>query len=216
MTAIVSTSLNDLAIVTERPQDDFERYLQRAIDESALDFDIVLKPKTWTGETVTIAGLTIPRFNELLVREAWFEGYVNRQLLKITEAVDSDAFPEFLSALADYMNLPGPKEALEFLRSNNKTEEETAAFNLFGVFNSKLMARVNLANSLGGEQFILALRITFFIRSRVNANFSFGDAMELLSGEMTALTEFIQLEANKGIPLKVLNSMTDPNADKGK
>lgn len=217
--ALATVEHSDLIVSSdlEPKADRFNDYLQRAIDESNVGFDIDLKPKAWNGKRISIAGLSIPVFNELLVREAWFEGYVNRQLLKITQSVDSGAFPELLDKLAEYMKFSGPEEAFRFIRGE-KTEQQVAAFNLFATYNSQLMARVNLANSIGGEQFILALRITFFIRSRCDANYGFSQAMELLSGEMQELVDFIQLEANKGIPLKATaDEATTPDpADKAK
>lgn len=212
----------------------FKDFVKAKALEDKLPFDMDIEPIAHDGVFVNVGRFQLPQFNELLTRESWFmevlassvgqrrielqiELYSLAKLIKEELQLESDSI-----ALRVLSNLTGggnPEPSYGETEDERKIREAVAvvpteakeAFFMRHLHRFTKLSDMAAATEEGAVE--AWMRITFFLLSRYDANWSFSKTASLRKSEIDALINFINTEANGGVPLQ---TQSETETDLGK
>lgn len=195
----------------------FEEFVKNKALEDKLPFDIDIKPEAWEGPFANVGRFQLPQYNELLTREAWWlevlastvgqrrvelqiELYSLAKLIKSELQLESDsAALKMLSQMTGGADEPPPESETEEQRQARESlNEKKQSFFMAHLNRFTKLADMAAATEEGAVE--AWMRITFFLLSRYDANWSFSKTASLRKSEIDALVKFIATEANGGVP----------------
>lgn len=220
---------------------DFKEFIKAQAVRDKLPFDISIEPEPWDGGFALVGRFQLPQYNELLTRESWFfeylattigqrrielqiELYSLARIIKEELQLESDSI-----ALRVLSNLTGggsPEPKTGETEDERKIREavssvSTEAKESFFMRHLNRFTKLSDMAAATEEGAVEAwMRITFFLLSRYDGNWSFSKTASLRKSEIDALINFINTEANGGVPLQTqFETETDlgkPSPNSGK
>lgn len=168
-------------------------------DQLPFDIDFDLEPLSSNVPTELIAGLLIPKYNELLTQEAWFFESLEtlntnsrtvgqRMLRKLCKSLKVACELETLEAAVTQLFNPSP----DIANSQAYLNWEDANEDLID----------EMISGLKATQTALAMewvRVTFFLASRYDSNWTHNDTARLPESQREEIARFITKEANGGV-----------------
>lgn len=206
----------------------FKEFVKAQAVADKLPFDLDIQPEPWDGECVMVGRFRLPKYNELLTRESWWLEYLAStlgqrrielqieifslaKLLKEELQLENDSVA--LKTLSELMG--GENEQSEVETEEERLKREVLADQKQSFFMRHLARFTKLSDMVAAteEGAVEAwMRITFFLLSRYDANWTFSNTAGLRKSEIAALINFINQEVNGG----VLPEETTEEEDLGK
>lgn len=202
---------------------------EKALQEKLpFDLDFEISPDFGDQPTEKVAGFDLPKFNELLSREAWFFELLGAQLTNRRQELQI-AFVELADRLKEKINKQleqqNVKSRIEYLddaisllendvpddckEPKSKEEKERYKFytwllnsNVYKEFlvnNSKSFNHIgDLAKNVENNITVNWLKTTFFLCSRYSGEWTLGKTASLPKSKISEIVSFIEKETNGG------------------
>ena len=181
--------------------DSFNQVLKNLQLDSALPFGLELTFEPMTGyPTETVAGIEIPVMNDLTAGEELFFG-------KLEEAkrMTASEFQTLIRILSEklrrVMNVESIAEAAKYVILPKEDWVDDSNYIQFTIDNQSDLAKlITLYNLMDKDTGMDILMITFFLRSRVDSEWSVARTANLgVTKALPAIKAFIVKEANGGM-----------------
>lgn len=178
----------------------FTQFIQQKALEDKLPFGIDFEIAPNSSEvTTTVAGMEVPVYDELLTRESWF--------FEMLETLNGSKLSELqlvlrklVRGLKKACDLESLEQASNYLFNPPSELVETEAYQTFNDANqSEIDSLLELSKLAQNTQAINWMRVTFFILSRVDGDWTFGKTAALRTSQINDIIAFIAKEANGGI-----------------
>lgn len=201
---------------------------EKALQEKLpFDLDFEISPEFGDQPTEKVAGFELPKFNELLSREAWFFEILasnltnRRQELQIAFVELADRLKQTINEQLEEKNVKKIEyldDAISLLENDvpddckepkSKEEKErykfytwllnTNIFKEFLVNNSKSFNHIGeLAKNVENNITVNWLKTTFFLCSRYSEEWTLGKTASLPKSKIDEIISFIEKETNGG------------------
>ncbi len=193
---------------------DFKAWVSSQALGEKIPFEVLgTIPKRWANvEKEEIACMQFPVLNTLLTREVWFREFIGTSLgnKKVELQVGIYTLAKKLRDFAPGIISTDTKAVHELSMLLNgqqaKEEDEAVQAEKDEMLNSFFMSHLadfqgllNLIQSMSDNTMNEMLQVTFFIASRVDASWGFGDTSTLLPDELQAIKAFMVREMNGGV-----------------
>lgn len=179
---------------------DFKTFVNNQALQDKLPFGITFDiSPTASGVAETVAGFEFPVYDELLSREAWFF-----EAIESTNGSKTSELQLSIRALGKKLqtacSLETLAEAINQLFDPTDEIVNTKEYQDFTDVNLQDIDRVvELFRLSQNNQAINWLRVTFFILSRVDAEWTLGKTAALRNSQIDEIISFISKEANGGV-----------------
>lgn len=207
----------------------FKDFVKAKALEDKLPFELDIEPIAHDGPFVKIGRFQLPQYNELLTREAWFmevlassvgqrrielqiEIFSLAKLLKEELGLENDSVA--LKTLSELMG--GDAEQPEVETEEERSKRQLLADQKQSFFMRHLGRFTKLSDMVAATEEGAVeswMRITFFLLSRYDANWTFSNTAGLRKSEIAALINFINQEVNGGV---LPEETTEDEEDLGK
>ena len=193
----------------------FSEFIPELADKLAFKIDYDIRPRRLPTETTEILGITLQKLNDITAGEKGFFDIISSlnekkaTELQVELKVLAATFQKDLGleSLTVALNLLFNAEAFIAEQDEVTALEYTAllgsaAFENFLVSNTESYQRlINLSKLVESDLDVKVVQLTYFLKSRYDAEWAYEDSKTLTLGEVDALYDFLLQESNKGQPV---------------
>ncbi|MGV2830587.1 hypothetical protein [Myxosarcina sp. GI1(2024)] len=174
-------------------------------DKLPFSIDFEISPAE-NGVTENVAGFEFPVYDELLSREAWFFEAIESMNGSKTSELQL-AIRNLAKKLMTTCGLESMSDAIAQLFEPSEELVVTGEYQKFEDDNATDIKRlVELFRLAQNNQAVNWLRVTFFLLSRYDAEWTLGKTASLRNSQINAIIKFISKEANGGVDPQALQS----------